>query len=72
MGPEESANVLGSRIATVSGHLVNLSDQVRVDARSHDIFHHGEVFQIFVSLEQGIASKELNQDTSNTPNVARI
>lgn len=42
-----------------------------VDPRANDSLHHGEVFQVIVSLEQGIASEELDQDAANAPYIAR-
>lgn len=41
-----------------------------VDPRANDSLHHGEVFQIVMGLEQGIASEELNQDAANAPYIA--
>lgn len=37
----EGGGILGSWIATIPCHLVDLRDQVTVDPRAHDILHHG-------------------------------
>ena len=62
--------VLGNGVATIPRHPVDLGDQMRVDARPDHILHHGQVFQVLVCLEQGIARVELDQDAANAPDVA--
>lgn len=51
--------------------LVHCRDQVRVDPRADNHFHHGKVLQIVVSLEKGIAGEELDEDAADAPDVAR-
>lgn len=39
--------------------------------RAYDGLHHGQVLKVIVRLEQGIASKELNQDAAYAPDITR-
>lgn len=64
--------VLGGWVATVSRHLVHLRYEMRVDPGVHDRLHHRQMLKVIVCLEQCVARKELNQDTTYTPNVAGI
>jgi len=43
-----------------------------INAAPHNSFHHGQVLEVVMCLEQGIAREELDQDTSYAPNVAGI
>ena len=66
-------DLLGSGISsTPRGHLVDGLDQVAVDAMSYHCLHHGQVLEIVVGLEQSIASEELDEDASDTPNITGI
>lgn len=51
--------------------LHDLPDQPRVNSRSNDCFHHSQVFQIVVRLEERIAGEELHQNTPDTPDITR-
>lgn len=71
-GGSGKVNELSCRVACTSlCHLVDGLDEVRVDALAYDHLHHSQMLEIIVRLEEGIAGKELDQDTSNAPNVAR-
>lgn len=45
---------------------------MRVDPGIDDRFHHGQMLEIIVSLEQGIPGKELDQDTPDAPYIAGV
>ena len=47
-----------------------LPDDLLIKFTAADALHHGKVLEIVVSLEQGVSSKELDQDAANTPNIA--
>ncbi len=51
---------------------VYLPDQPRLDLLPADAFHHGQMFQVVMGLEEGVASEELDQDAANAPDVTRI
>ncbi len=38
----------------------------------HDHFHHGEMFQIIVRLEQGISCEELDKDAADGEEIAGV
>lgn len=50
---------------------LHLADNVPVDLRANHRFHHAQMLKIVVGLEQGITSVELDQDTTDAPDVAR-
>jgi len=56
---------------TPGSTLHNLSDKSRVDLGPNDSFHHCEMFKVVMCLEEGVSGEELNQDTTNTPNITR-
>ncbi len=65
-----NGHLLGSGVSAVPRHPVHLGYQVGVDAGVDYCLHHGQVLEIIVRLEQGIAGEELNQDASYAPYVA--
>lgn len=48
---------------------MDLSNDLTIQLTTTHCFHHGQMFQIVMGLEQGVTSKELDQDASDTPNV---
>jgi len=52
--------------------LHDLADDLLLDLAVAYCFHHGEMLEIIVRLEESVTSKELDEDASYTPNVARI
>lgn len=42
-----------------------------IDPRVDDSLHHCQMLEIIVRLEESIAGEELNQDTTNAPDIAR-
>ena len=64
-------NLLGSGIhAAASTTRTDLSNQLRINLAVTDRFHHSQMLQVVVSLEQSISCKELNDDAPYTPYVA--
>jgi hypothetical protein len=51
--------------------LVDRSHNISINLATADGLHHCEMFEVVVSLEQGVASEELDKNASYTPNVAR-
>jgi len=43
---------------------------VTINSHVDDGFHHGQVFQVVVCLEEGVACEELDQNATNAPNIA--
>jgi hypothetical protein len=65
-------DVLCSWIPTISSSVgLNSSYELGFDLPIANSFHHGKVFKIIMSLEQGIPSEELNENASNAPNITR-
>ncbi len=57
----EALEVFAGVIGTdASGSLVDLLDEVLINLAVNDILHHGEMFEVVVSLEQSVSSEELN------------
>lgn len=54
----------------VTSRLHSLFDQLRVNLAATYAFHHGEMFEIVVSLEEGIPGEEFHQNAADTPDVA--
>ncbi len=65
-------NALGGGVPAASYHPVNLLDEGLVDPGVDDGFHHGQMLEIIVRLEEGVSGKELDQDASDAPDVAGI
>ena len=63
---------LGGGVPAVPRHPVDLLDERRIDPSVDDCFHHSQMLEIIVRLEEGIAGEELDQYTPDTPNVARV
>lgn len=61
----------GSRILVTPSSPSNLSDQGFVKRTVTNSFHHGQMLEIIVRLEQCVAGEELDQNTTDTPDVAR-
>ena len=47
-------------------------DERRIDLGVDDCFHHSQMLEVIVRLEEGIAGEEFDQYAPNTPNVARV
>lgn len=43
-----------------------------IDPGIDNSLHHGQMLEIIVRLEEGVAGEELNQDASNAPDVTRV
>lgn len=65
-------HVLGGWVAPVSNHLVDLGDKMGINARPNDTLHHSQVFQIFMSLKQRVASEEFDENASYAPYVTGV
>lgn len=52
--------LLGCWVSSTPGRAVDLGYELGVDPCVDDGLHHGQMLKIIVSLEQGIASKELD------------
>lgn len=63
---------LGCRVSVrTSAARANGFDELGVDLATADRFHHREMFQIVVRLEESVAGKELYQDATYAPYIAR-
>ena len=51
--------------------LHHLSDNPGLDPLANNTFHHGQMLQVIMGLEECIASVEFHENTPNTPDVAR-
>lgn len=51
--------------------LHHLSDNPGFDPLANNTFHHSQMFQVIMGLEECIASVEFHENTPNTPDVAR-
>lgn len=49
--------------------LLHLLDKLGIDLVTTHSLHHSEMFEVVVSLEQGIPCVELHQDAANAPDV---
>ena len=61
---------LGCRVGATSSAGLNLFDNFGVNLSIADRFHHGQVFEVVVCLEQGVASEELDNNAADAPYVA--
>ena len=50
----------------------NAPNQLRVELASAHRFHHGEMLKVVMGLEERVSSVELDQYTSNAPDITRI
>lgn len=57
----------GILVATATGS--DLANQSLVDGRVAHCFHHCQMLEVIVRLEQSITSEELDQNAANAPNV---
>lgn len=64
-------NLLGRGVAVASGRLVDGLNEMGIYAMTNNGLHHGQMLQVVVRLEQGVAGKELDEDAPNTPDIAR-
>lgn len=51
---------------------LDLADDLWIDLAVAHCFHHGEMLEIIVRLEESVAREELDDDAPYTPNVAGI
>lgn len=67
----KTKNILCSLVlASTPTTLHHLPDKPRVDSLPDDGLHHGQMFEIVMSLEQSISREEFHEDTPDTPNIA--
>lgn len=65
-------NSLRGGVSAIPGHAVDLVDKRGIYPGVDDSLHHGQMLEIIVGLEEGVAGIELDQDASDTPNVTRV
>lgn len=64
--------ILGSGIAsTSSGHFVDGLDKMCVYPLPDDCFHHSQMLEVVVCLEQGVSGEELDKNAPDAPDIAR-
>lgn len=64
--------ILGCGISRASrSHLINSLDEMVVYTTVADVFHHSQMFEIIVRLEEGVAGEEFDEYTADTPYVTR-
>ena len=56
---------------TASARLLYLPDKPRFDLAVTDRFHHRQVLEVVMCLEESVAGKELDEDATDTPYIAR-
>lgn len=62
---------LGSRVCVgTASPGTNGPDQLCVNFPVADSFHHGQVFEVVVRLEEGISRKEFHNNAPYAPNIA--
>jgi hypothetical protein len=66
----ERLNILGSLVLAGGAVLEDLADELGVDAGAADALHHGQVLEVVVGLEEGVAGEELDEDAADAPDVA--
>lgn len=65
-------DILGRLVlCPIPASLHHCPDQPSVHLLSDHRFHHRQMLEIIVRLEEGVAGEELHQDTPNTPDVTR-
>lgn len=52
--------------------LVDLLDDFSINLATTHGFHHSQVLEVIVRLEQGVAGEKLDQDAPNAPNVTWV
>lgn len=65
--------ILRSRVSSATlGHFVDRLNKRDVYAPATDGFHHGQMLQVVVRLEERVAGKELHQYTPYAPDITGI
>ena len=64
--------LLSCRIASVSRVLVHGCDEMAVDSLTTHRFHHRQMLEVIVRLEESISGEELHEDATNAPYIAGI
>lgn len=65
-------NLLSDLIVAASAIRLDLSNYLGFNSSIANAFHHGQMLQVIMSLEEGIACEELHQDTTNAPDITWI
>lgn len=66
-----TVNLRSCRVLVVATSRSDLADEGFVNGLVAHSFHHGQVLEIVVRLEQGISSEELDKDAAYTPDITR-
>ena len=67
----ESA-LLRRRICVASGcDFVHCLNKVCIHPSVDDSLHHSQMFQVVMCVKQGVSCEELDQDATDTPDIAR-
>lgn len=65
-------DLLRCRVLVATSPNPNLLNHLLFDLVPAHGFHHRQVLEIVMCLEQGVTREELDKNASNTPNIARI
>jgi hypothetical protein len=70
-GESNKQNLRCSRVLVTATARGDLANECLVDGSVADGFHHCQMLQVIVRLEQGIAGEELDENAAYAPDVAR-